>query len=90
MNKRANEAYPVEEIDAKQKYPQYEIVAAKWDTPWFRMMGLQHEGFWCIIRHRDPLTKEILNRPTLAAGPIADEQEALDLVAEYLEYGEPE
>ena len=88
MNKRVERAYPVEIIDAKLRWRPYEAIEATPGTVWHRMMGIQTISF-CVIRNRDPDTGEILNRPTLAAGPLASMEEAQELVKLYSDFGEP-
>jgi hypothetical protein len=88
---RAERAYPIEKVDAKLKYPRWEAVEASPGTIWFNLMGLgARYTAYCVIRHRDPLTGLILDRPELAAGPLFDMAEAQALVLQFEADGEPD
>lgn len=86
---RVDRAYPVQKVDASKRWPKWEAVEAAPGSIWGKMMGVKINVLYCVIRHRDPHTGEILNRATLAAGPLATMGEAEALVRQYNEKGEP-
>lgn len=85
---RAERAYPIRKVDAAKRWPKWEAIEAAKGSMWYNMLGMRTTAY-CVIRHRDPHTGEILNRATLAAGPLATMAEALAKVKHYEKHGEP-